>query len=513
MPQNPVVIIGAGVGGLVAAIALAARGLPVTILEKEAKPGGKMRELSVGDAMIDAGPTVFTMKWVFDELFEGFGARFEDEVTLQRAEVLARHAWSADERLDLYADVERSVEAVTRFSGPAEGERFRGFCNRTAEVYRTLEGPFLRASRPTIMSLHQRVGWRHWPELLRLRPLSTLWGALGSHFTDPRLRQLYGRYATYCGSSPFQAAATLMIVAHVEQDGVWLVVGGMARLADALSRVAQRLGVTIRCRSPVDTILTQDGRASGVVLASGETIPARAVIANCDAQAVAGGCLGKAVSGAVRPVPEAARSLSAMAWTFKAQARGFPLARHTVFFSRDYAREFDQIFRQRRLPEDPTVYLCAQDRDGTVSARAAGAERLLCLVNAPASGDRHEFDAAEIQQCQERTLAQLERCGLTLSVDPSASVMTTPSDFNRLFPATGGALYGRASHGWMASFQRPDSRTALPGLYLAGGSIHPGPGVPMAALSGRLAASSVLSDFASIRSFHPVVMSGGMSTA
>jgi 1-hydroxycarotenoid 3,4-desaturase len=508
-----VVIIGAGIGGLVAAIALAAKGVPVTLLEKEAKPGGKMRELVVGDALVDAGPTVFTMKWVFDELFDGFGSRLEDEVTLERAEVLARHAWSADERLDLFADVERSIEAIARFSSPAEGERFRRFCARTAEVYRTLEGPFLRSSRPTILSLHQRVGWWRWPEMLRLRPLSTLWGALGSHFTDPRLRQLYGRYATYCGSSPFKAAATLMIVAHVEQDGVWLVVGGMARLAEALARVAERLGVTLRCGATVETILTEGGRVAGVRLAGGESVLARAVIANSDANAVASGLLGDEVARAVQPVPPAARSLSAMAWTFKAQARGFPLARHSVFFSRDYAREFDQIFRQGMLPDDPTVYLCAQDRDGTASARAEGWERLLCLVNAPASGDRHVFDAAEISRCQERTLAQLERCGLTLSIDPAASVMTTPTDFHRLFPATGGALYGRASHGWMASFQRPDTRTSLPGLYLAGGSIHPGPGVPMAALSGRMAANSVLSDFGSTNRSRPVAMSGGMSTA
>lgn len=497
--DDPVIIVGAGMGGLAAALSLAGQGVRVTLIERAAKPGGKMRELSVGAAAIDAGPTVFTMKWVFDEMFAAFGSRLEDEVTLEKADLLARHAWDDKGRLDLFADVERSVEAIGDFAGAAQAKLFRAFVDRSGEVYRTLEGPFLRSSRPTLFSLHKRVGFMRVGELLRLRPFSTLWDVLGDYFTDPRLRQLYGRYATYCGSSPFQAAATLMIVARVEQDGVWTIKGGMARLAEALARTATRLGVTIRCGETVASVRVEGGAVRGVTLESGEVLPARAVIVNADANAVATGLFGKDAAKAVGATPVAARSLSAMAWTFVAETGGFPLARHSVFFSRDYAREFDEIFSGRTLPTEPTVYLCAQDRDGSDHPVANGPERILSLVNAPATGDSHSFDAAEIAQCQARTIRQLERCGLSVKLDPDASLMTTPTDFNRLFPATGGALYGRASHGWMASFQRPDARTRLPGLYLAGGSIHPGPGVPMATLSGRLAASEVLSDFSSTR--------------
>ena len=512
MADDPVIVVGAGMGGLGAALSLAGQGERVVLLERAEKPGGKMREISVGGTAIDAGPTVFTMKWVFDEMFAAFGSRLEDEVALEKADLLARHAWDDDSQLDLFADVERSVDAIGAFAGPAQAKLFRAFVNRSGEVYRTLEGPFLRSSRPTLFSLHQRVGFLRVGELLRLRPFSTLWDVLGDYFTDPRLRQLYGRYATYCGSSPFEAAATLMIVARVEQDGVWTITGGMARLAEALARTATRLGVTIRCGESVASVDVAGGIARGVTLASGERLAAKAVIINADANAVATGLFGADAARAVGATPVASRSLSAMAWTFVAKTSGFPLARHSVFFSRDYAREFDEIFAQKILPTEPTVYLCAQDRDGSDNPAVSGPERILSLVNAPATGDSHSFTAAEIAQCQERTIRQLERCGLNVTLDPQASVMTTPTDFNRLFPATGGALYGRASHGWMASFQRPDARTKLPGLYLAGGSVHPGPGVPMATLSGRLAASAVLSDFSSIRRSHLVAMSGGMST-
>jgi 1-hydroxycarotenoid 3,4-desaturase len=183
-----------------------------------------------------------------------------------------------------------------------------------------------------------------------------------------------------------------------------------------------------------------------------------------------------------------------------------------VFFGDAYAGEFEDIFVRRRLPENPTVYVCAQDRYDGASAAPTPAERLLCLVNAPAIGDSHEFEPAEIEQCEQRTFERLRRCGLEVEGRPEATRVTTPSDFNRLFPATGGALYGPASHGWLSSFTRPGSRSRIPGLYLAGGSTHPGPGVPMAAISGRLAAASLCADFASTAMSRRGATPGGTST-
>ena len=511
MRETRILIVGGGIGGLSAAVALASRGADVTVLERAATPGGKMREVAVGDASIDGGPSVFTMRWVFDELLAGAGTSLDTEVGLDRAEVLARHAWSATERLDLFADVARSQDAVAAFSGPDEGRRFRAFCDRTRDIFRTLEQPFLRAGKPNPISLAHRVGWSNLGALLRLQPMATMWSALGDSFTDPRLRQLYGRYATYCGSSPFAAPATLMLVAHVEQDGVWLVRGGMYRLAEALARVATRLGATVRCGSEVADVTVEGGRVSGVRLATGERLAADAVVVNGDASAVGAGLLGGGVRSATAAVPAKDRSLSALVWTLVARPRGFPLLRHNVFFSRDYAGEFDRIFRDRQLPDEPTVYVCAQDRADAPLAEGE-AERLLVLVNAPADGDARRLSDTDVEACRTRMLALLGRCGLDLQMDPQLCVTTTPNDFARMFPGTGGALYGRASHGWLASFRRPDARTRIPGLYLAGGSVHPGPGVPMAALSGRLAARSVLSDLASTSRSHRVAMSGGIAT-
>jgi 1-hydroxycarotenoid 3,4-desaturase len=490
LADHRVVVVGAGIAGLSAAVDLARQGLAVTVLERAAQPGGKLRQLLAGGAPVDSGPTVFSMRWVFESLFADAGVALEDELRLSPLSVLARHAWGDGGRLDLFADAAQSAQAIGEFAGAAQARRFLAFCAQVQQVYQALEGPYIRSSRPSPIGLSRDLGLRGLSVLWRLGPFRDLWRALAPHFQDPRLHQLFGRYATYCGSSPFEAPATLMLIAQVEMDGVWSVEGGMIELARAVARLAERQGATIRCSAHCERILVEGGRVCGVELAGGERIEADAVVFNGDVAALADGLLGAPVCRAVPAMPRERRSLSALTWSLKAATDGFPLVRHNVFFDNDYASEFRDVFGHGRLPAKPTVYVCAQDRGDTGSP--GGPERLLCLVNAPALGDARAFGADEVGACEERAFALLARCGLSVDRAGGDSVTTTPADFERLFPATGGALYGRASHGWMAAISRPSSRSAVPGLWLAGGSAHPGPGVPMAALSGRMAAASLL---------------------
>ena len=498
VPENfddpgQVIIVGAGIGGLIAAIECAAKGLSVVVLEQQSGAGGKLRAVSINDQLLDAGPTVFTMREVFDETFERAGTSLENHLTLTPAHILARHAWNAEQRLDLFADRERSIQAIAQFSGLAESKRYARFCRQSERMYETLDATFMRAPRGSPIDLARRVGWRNVGSLMAIKPFSTLWGELSRYFHDPRLQQLFGRYATYSGSSPFNAPATLMLIAHAEARGVWMVKGGMHRLASALVSLGEQLGVRYRFDTRVTRLATQAGRVHAVEVANESRYACAGVIVNTDISALAEGLLGPDVVRTTRAVKPAQRSLSAVTWNTLAVSHGFELARHNVFFSNAYRSEFDDISRQQRCPQNPTVYVCAQDRDDDQAA-PTDTERLFFLVNAPANGDRVTYDDATVHQVQTAMMRRLSACGLSVSLEPARTVTTTPNHFSERYASTGGALYGRASHGWRASFVRPGARSAIKGLYLASGSAHPGAGVPMAAISGQLAARSLLQD-------------------
>ncbi len=279
------------------------------------------------------------------------------------------------------------------------------------------------------------------------------------------------------------------------------------RCSRCCARAASRSGLA----TEVSAIRLARGRVARIEFGDGQSQAVDAVVATCDATAVGAGLLGQDTAIESVRVEPAARSLSAMTWNIRASPHGFPLTHHNVFFSADYAAEFAELCQRRCVPRTPTVYLCAQDRGGAAPPMAGEPERLLCLINAPAIGDVHHFEPEEVEQCLNRTLGVLQRCGLQLPLRPEQYVATTPTDFHRLFPGSGGALYGRASHGWQASFKRPGARTPIPGLYLAGGSTHPGPGLPMAALSACHAAGCLLQDLDSTSRSLGAAMHGGTS--
>jgi 1-hydroxycarotenoid 3,4-desaturase len=505
-------VIGAGIGGLVSAIDLARAGCEVTLFEAAAAAGGKMREVSVAGLSMDAGPTVFTLPRVFEELFDDAGDDFHRRVRLTPAKVLARHAWDSRARLDLFADAERSAQAIGEFSGLRDAQGFLRFAAQAKRIYDTLDLTFMHAARPSPVQLTRRIGLRRLPDLWNIHPFTTLWRATGQYFRDARLRQLFARYATYCGSSPFAAPATLMLIAHVEQAGVWYIEGGMRELAQQLAALAARLGVCLRYCTPVVRLQRHRGRVCALELQDGERIEVDAVVSNADNNALSMGLFGEDMRSAARATPRSARTLSAITLNVLGRTHGFDLAHHTVFFGADYRAEFDSIFRLGRICGSPTIYVCAQDRRCGDSSVADRPERLLCLINAPPNGDIFKHTPAEIHACSQKILDSLAGYGLIVSCEHSP-VTTTPQDFDRLFPGTGGALYGPASHGWRASFLRPSSRSRIPGLYLAGGSTHPGAGVPMAATSGRLAAACILEDYASTSCRLRTATRGGMSMA
>lgn len=483
MPSR-VVIVGAGIGGLSAAAVLARRGHAVTVLERAEHLGGKIRAERFGDAAVDVGPTVLTMKWALERVFDAAGASLAREVELTPLPAVARHGWLDGSELDLHDDVDASAAAIARWSDQRNADGYVAFAAYAKRIWELVREPFIEAPRPTIAGFLGAAARR--PAILtQMDSARTMWAALNEFFTDPRLVQLFGRYATYSGSSPFRAPATLNCIAHVEREGVYAPKGGMRSLPLALARVAQAHGATLRTGVHVAEITVDGGGVSGVRLADGELISASAVVFNGDVGALRDGLLGGQVK---KTAPAAApRSLSAVTVAGVLRPSGRRLLRHNVFFSADYAREFEELERGE-VPSEPSIYVCAQDREGEPDRTSERGERVFFIVNAPPNGGQGR--ARERQECERNLFRMLSRHQLTFSSE-GPTVVTTPADFDARFPATGGALYGAATAGMWSTFGRAGATTSIRGLYLTGGSVHPGSGVPMAALSGLSCADSV----------------------
>ena len=498
--EKQVIVIGAGMGGLGAAIRLAALGWRVTVLEAADTPGGKARAMPSAAGPVDAGPTVLTLRATFDALFALAGERLDDHIKLVRQPILARHFWPDGSQLDLFPDTDATIAAITTFAGAREAAAFARFDRLATDLYQAFEAPVMLSPRPDLPAILRATlrQPRLWPALL---PGMTLMRLLTLQFRDPRLIQLFARYATYVGGRPGHSPGVLALIWRAEAAGVWAVQGGMHHLAAQLACLAERLGVTFRYATPAQRIVTQGGRVTGVQIAAGATLPCAGVVFNGDPGALTAGLLGDAPRTACpKPGPH---SLSAYVWAFASTPSGpraADLIYHNVFFSANPQAEFGPIGRGQ-MPEDPSLYICAQDR---ATGRAPPLERFEIIVNAPAN---RPPPPQEADTCRNRTIPTLARMGLTFTPTPQG--LTTPSLLAQRFPGSMGAIYGRSPEGALAAFQRPQARTALPGLYLAGGAAHPGAGVPMAALSGQHAAEAMIRDLTSRFPSPPMATPGG----
>ena len=306
-------------------------------------------------------PTMPTMRHIFDELFASVGEALDNHVKLERADTLARHEWRGGARLELFADPARSEAAIADFAGGAAAARFRAFDARARMLFDAFDAPVIRAPAPGPLGVVAALAGHAVALTRAMAPLTTLWGVLGRSFHDPRLRQPFRRHATYVGGSPMLSPALLMLVWRSEAAGVWTVAGGI-----------WRRGADLRCNARVARTMAEGGRASGVELADGTRIAADAVIFNGDPSALGAGLLGPEAMRAAKAVAPKHRSLSACVRAFSAEATGFALIRHTVFFG-------DDIFARHRPPRDPTVYVCL--RPGPPQARRAATARPRAVRN------------------------------------------------------------------------------------------------------------------------------------
>ena len=487
--KKTVAVVGAGIGGLAAAALLARAGNRVTVFERAGTAGGKAASAQLGEFRFDTGPSLLTLPEVFSAFFARLGRDMRDYLEPVPLAPLCAYDFADGTRLHSFADRGRFAAELQR-AGMATSFELDAYLEKGSQMWNLAGELFLTRSLHELSTYGSRAGLRAILNAPRLSPFRSLHEANVRAFRDPRAVQLFDRYATYNGSSPFRTPATMQIISHVEYAfGGYALKGGIIALPRALERVARELGVEFRLDTPVDRIVTEAGSCRGVD-AGGRFFPAEIVVSNADVLATYRSLLGEPGAREARRHERLEASSSGLVFLWGMGKRFSRMQVHNIFFSGDYADEFDAIFGRLDMPEHPTVYVNITSKVTPEDAPADG-ENWFVLLNAPRSAEQDwPAVAARAKAAVLKRLSAALGCGIETLIREEKII--TPADIERDTGSTFGSLYGMASHSPVSSFLRhPNRSRRIQGLYFAGGSVHPGGGMPLALLSGILAADLV----------------------
>ncbi|MBN1465444.1 phytoene desaturase [candidate division KSB1 bacterium] len=483
-----IAVIGGGLGGLSGAIRLAKMGHDVELFEKNDRLGGKMNEQRLGAYRFDAGPSLITMPFIIEELFDFAGVRRRDFIEFVAVEPICRYFFPDGSTFNAHADRRKMIDELRSFA-PAQVHAFEKFMAYAKRIYDITTDVFVLHS---IHELADLLTWRTAAKMVRIGQIDafrTVHQAVSRFFQDKRLVQVFDRYPTYNGSDPFQAPATLNTIPYVEFGlGGFYIRGGLYRLVEALAQVAQGLGVTLQTSMPVEKILHREKKICGLQV-NGTMRAFDALLCNADVVESFHTLIDDYTD--VRDRLSAFEpSLSGMVFLWGVRRRFDRLAQHNIFFSENYEHEFRQIFADRTPPDDPTVYIAITSKADAEHAPADG-ENWFVLINMPYLTGEQNW-AAAVEKTRGIVLSKLKRHGLEIRDVIEQEQVYTPKDFHRLYGSNKGSIYGISSNDRRMAFRRPANRCKrLAGLYFAGGSSHPGGGVPLVIQSGKIAAELI----------------------
>jgi phytoene desaturase len=476
-----VIVVGGGVGGLASAIRLRAAGHPVTIFERNDVVGGKLATFERDGYVFDLGPSLITLPGLLDDVVRTAGSSLDDELDMVRLDPQFRYRWRDGSVLSVPDDVDATADAFEAFATGA-GEQWRAFDAKGRRIWDVAERTFFAGPMSNPVSLVKRM--RSPLDLPAIDPLRTLHGSATRFFDDERLLQWAGRYATYSGSSPYAAPATLACIPHIESRfGCWYPMGGLGALRATLERVARGIGVEIVTGTDVSRV-TANRRVSGIGLADGTHVPAEVVVVNTDAEHLYADLLPD--RRALARVRRAERSTSGFVLCLGVRGLTPGIDHHNVWFSDDYRREYDAL-GAGQAADDPTIYACVSSVTDPSQA-PDGCENWFILVNVPSGA---EIDADTYGAV---VLSRLASHGVDLRDRIEFTYTMTPADIAQRYRSPGGAIYGTSSNGRRAAFVRPANRGARDGLYLVGGSSHPGGGLPLVTTSAKIVTDMIATD-------------------
>jgi phytoene desaturase len=475
-------IVGAGIAGLASAIRLRKKGYEVSVYEANPYPGGKMHAAWFQGYRFDLGPSLFTLPWLVDELFELCGKNPGEYFRYLRKETLCHYFWEDGTRFFAPASEEDFAREAARTFGE-DASRIQKYLQRNARKYEVTAPLFLEKSlhRPqTYFSVQTLKGLAASGSLGIFNSLD---GVNRNAFNSPKLVQLFNRYATYNGSNPYRTPGIMSMIPHLEMAlGTYYPEGGMHQIPMSLYHLACSEGVAFEFSHPVQQILTDKGKAVGLKTQRG-TETADLVVSNMDIYPT----YRKLLPQHKAPERTLSQERSSSALIFYWGIRGeFPqLDLHNIFFSEDYPGEFRNIFEEKTLGDDPTVYINITSKESPGDA-PEGCENWFVMINAP--GDHGQDWEALVGRAREAILGKLSRnLGVALKDRIAVEEILTPGDIAKNTSSYRGALYGAASNNRFAAFLRhPNFTSSIRNLYFAGGSVHPGGGVPLCLLSAKI---------------------------
>ena len=480
------IVVGAGIAGLACAVRLTLKGYSVSVFEANAYPGGKLSVFSLGEYRFDAGPSLFTMPHFVTELFELAG-KDPRVFEYSKKEVCCEYFWEDGTRLSAFGDKQRLLSEVEDKLGVPQA-RLGAYLDRAQAKYERTHSLFLEQS---LHRLDTYLSWDTLGSMARVASLEigrSLDAVNRAQLREPHLVQLYNRYATYNGSSPYQTPGIMTLVQHLEQHyGTFIPAQGMGQISQSIYELAQALGVQFTFHALVERILVQDGRAAGVQV-GGQAHPSDLVVSNMDIVPTYRRLLPEQDQPTATLKQERSSSAVIFYWGIN---RSFPeLDLHNIFFSDDYPGEFQAIFQTKTLHADPTIYVNISSKDVPGDA-PPGCENWFVMINAP-HDDGQDWDA-QVAQLRSWVLAKLERIlGARVSEHIVEEQVMTPPIIQAKTQSYKGALYGASSNNPMAAFLRhPNFSRKIDNLYFCGGSVHPGGGIPLCLLSAKIVADLV----------------------
>jgi phytoene desaturase len=484
MPAKKALIIGAGIAGIATAIRLAVKGYQVEAFEANSYPGGKLSEFEQEGFRFDAGPSLFTMPQYVDELFMLAGKNPVDFFKYQKLDVVCKYFYEDGTELTAYADTNKFAAEVHKQTGEPAGS-VKNHLNNSSNIYSITNHVFLERS------LHRLKTYLKWDTMKSVFQFPQIDAFRSMHkanevfFGDARMVQFYDRYATYNGSNPYAAPATLNVIPHLEQHyGAYFPEGGMYSIVTSLVKLAEELGVNFKYNSPVEEIVLQRSITTGIKV-NNQFIQGDLVISNMDVWFTYHKLLKQHPKLFPKKILQQERSSSALIFYWGIKKQFSQLDLHNIFFSADYQAEFHYIWKQQDIYNDPTIYLNISSKYKPDDAPEEG-ENWFTMINVPANTGQNWDNL--IATARQNILQKLSRLlGEDISQLIVCESILDPRLIESKTSSYQGSLYGTSSNSQFAAFLRHANKASqIKNLYFCGGSVHPGGGIPLCLLSAKI---------------------------